>query len=143
MRTPWSRPPAAPPAPEPQPRPRVAQYEEPEPPRVLRQPERPMSWVDPNWISPVVRRFFPYALFPRLSPYFEHAEYVIFVEARPYADLVERFPDEEPMYEAGNIWGMCYSAACLKGEEGHHHLSMLVPISPERWRRAQAAGWDL
>ena len=91
----------------------------------------------------MVRDYFPPELFPRLSPYFEHTEYVIFVEARPYAELVRRFPDEAAVYQAGNIWGMCYSTACVNGEEGHHHLSMLLPISPERFRAAQAAGWDL
>jgi hypothetical protein len=38
---------------------------------------------------------------------------------------------------------MCFSTNCRKGEEGHHHLSMLRPISPERFAEAQAAGWDL
>jgi hypothetical protein len=102
-----------------------------------------MGWVDDDWISPAVREYFPHELFPRLSPYFEHTEHAIFVEARPYAELVRRFPDEAPLYEIGNIWGMCYSAACVKGEEGHHHLGMLLPISPERFRAAQAARWDL
>jgi hypothetical protein len=114
-----------------------------EPHRVLRPPERPMGYVDPLWISPVVRQFFPYSRSPRLSPYFEHKEYRIFVEARPYAEVLARFPDEERLYERGQLWCMCYSTGCVEGEEGHHHMSMLIPISPERFRAAQAAGWDL
>ena len=114
-----------------------------EPHRVLCQPERPMGYVDPLWISPVVRQFFPYSRTPRLSPYFEHKEYRIFVEARPYAEVLARFPDEERLYERGQLWCMCYSTGCVEGEEGHHHMSMLIPISPERFRAARAAGWDL
>lgn len=116
---------------------------EPEPRRVLDQPERPMGYVDPQWISPVIREYFPYNRWRRLSPYFEHTEYAIFVEARPYADLVERFPDEDRMYQAGNLWGMSYSTSCVRGEEGHHHMSVLRPITPERFEAARAAGWDL
>jgi hypothetical protein len=121
----------------------VVEATQPEPHPVLRQPERPMGYVDPLWISPVVRQFFPYSRWPRLSPYFEHTEYRIFVEARPYADVVERFADEVRPYERGQLWCMCYSTGCVKGEEGHHHMSVLRPISPERFRAAQAAGWDL
>lgn len=116
---------------------------EPEPGRVLGQPEQPMGYVDPQWISPVVREYFPYNRWRRLSPYFEHIEYRIFVEARPYAELIERFPDEDRMYEAGNLWCMSYSTSCVKGEEGHHHMSVLRPITPERFQAAQAAGWGL
>src|SRR5688500_13172468 len=93
----------------------LAGLAEPHQRRVLGQPERPMGYVDPQWISPVIREYFPYNRWRRLSPYFEHTEYRIFVEARPYADLIERFPDEERMYEAGNLWGMSFSTSCVRG----------------------------
>ncbi len=125
------------------PPPLVVQLEEPEPIRVLGRPERPMGYVDPDWISPVARQFLHPGLYPRLSPYFEHREYLIFVEARPWEEIVAVAPAERGFYERGSIWGMCYSTNCRKGEEGHHHLSMLRPISPERFAEAQAAGWDL
>lgn len=121
----------------------VAELEEPEPSRLLRRPERPMGYVDPIWISPVVRRYFPYHPYRQLSPYFEHKDYLIFVEARPYAEVVARCPEEERQYEAGLIWAMSYSRQCIKGEEGHHSLDRLMPISPEHFRDAQACGWDL
>lgn len=152
MRKPWSRktdtvpPPGAVRADESAsapPPPLVAQVEEAEPIRVLDRPERLMGYVEPDWISPVTRQFVHPGVYPRLSPYFEHREYLIFVEARPWKDIVSVAPAELRLYEAGNIWGMCYSANCRKGEEGHHHLSMLRPISPERFAEAQAAGWDL
>jgi hypothetical protein len=102
-----------------------------------------MGYVDPQWISPVIREYFPYNRWRRLSPYFEHTEYRIFVEARAYDALIRRFPDEDRMYEAGNLWGMSYSTSCVEGEEGHHHMSVLRPITPERFHAARAVGWDL
>jgi hypothetical protein len=101
------------------------------------------GYVKPASISPVVRVYFWDDRWPRLSPYFEHNEYRIFVEADPYKTLVERFPDEVPLYELGYLWCTCYSTACVNGEGGHHHMSMLTPITPERFRAAKAKGWNL
>ncbi len=101
-----------------------------------------MGYVDPEWISPVARQYLHPGMYPRLSPYFEHREYAIWVEARPSAEIIAAAPAERRLYDAGNIWGMCYSAACVKGEEGHHHLSQLRPISPEEFERVRAARWS-
>lgn len=141
MRSRWSRRPKSPPVSD-RPAPAVAQIDEAEPIRVLERPEEPMGYVDPEWISPVARQFLRPGLYPRLSPYFEHREYVIYVEARPCAEIIAVAPAEAELYERGNIWAMCYSRNCVKGEEGHHHLSQLRPISPEEFERARAAGWD-
>ncbi len=142
MRTPWSRHRQPPPVAEiPPAAPLVEQVEEPEPIRVLDRPERPMGYVDAEWISPVARQYLHPGLYPRLSPYFEHREYAIYVEARPCAEIIAVAPAEQASYEAGNIWGMCYSRSCVKGEEGHHHLSQLRPISAERFEAARAAAW--
>ena len=137
MRSPWSRRPKSPPVSD-SPAPVVTQIDEAEPIRVL---QEPMGYVDPEWISPVARQFLHPGLYPRLSPYFEHREYAIYVEARPCAEIIAVAPAEQASYEAGNIWGMCYSRSCVKGEEGHHHLSQLRPISPQRFEAARAAGW--
>jgi len=121
----------------------VVHIEEPEAIRVLDGPEQPMGYVEPEWISPVARQFLDPDLYPHLSPYFEHRECVIYVEARPCAEIIAEAAAEEGPYERGYIWGMCYSRDCVKGEEGHHHLSQLRPISPEDFERARAARWDL
>jgi len=119
----------------------VDQAEQPEPIRILDRPEQPMGYVDPEWISPVAEQYFDPWLYPNLAPYFEHIEYVIYVEARPCAEIIAVAPDEAALYDAGNIWGMCYSRSCVKGEEGHHHLSQLRPISAAQFERARASGW--
>lgn len=105
--------------------------------------EEPQGYVEPILISPFIRRAFPASTWPRLSPYFEHRIYMIFVEARPFPILVGRFPDEFEAYKAGQLFCMCYGPSCHEGEEGHHHVSALRPISPERFAAARAAGWDL
>lgn len=106
-------------------------------------PDSSMGYVDPASISPVVREYFWDDGWPRLSPYFERKDYHIFVEAAPYEALIESFPDEVPIYEEGYLWCTCYSTDCLDGESGHHHMSVLTPITPERFRVAQARGWHL
>jgi hypothetical protein len=140
MRKPWSRHSKSPPGPTPVDA-LVYQAEQPEPARVLDRPERPMGLVDPEWISPVTEQYLDPWLYPNLTPYFAHVEYVIYVEARPYAGIVAVAPAEEAFYQAGSIWGMCYSRNCVKGEEGHHHLSQLEPISAVEFERARASGW--
>jgi len=104
-------------------------------------PATSMGFVEPGSISPVVREYFCEDRWPRLSPYFEHKEYRIFVEAHPYVALIDRYPDEMPIYEQGYLWCTCYSTSCVNGERGHHHMSMLTPITTERFRAAQARAW--
>lgn len=140
MRKPWSHQPKSAPAPMTV-EALVNQIGQPEPARLLSRPERPMGLVDPEWISPVTEQYLDPWLYPNLTPYFAHVEYVIYVEARPYADVVAVAPAEEGFYQGGSIWGMCYSANCVKGEEGHHHLSQLEPISAAEFERARASGW--
>ena len=102
---------------------------------------RHMGYVSPGWISPVVREYFPYHRWPRLSPYFEHREYSVFVAAQPYEELATD-PTEAKLYERGLIWAKCYSTSCVLGEHGHHSLASLWPITPERFRAAEAVGWN-
>lgn len=101
------------------------------------------GYVGPEEISPFVRQWFPETHWPYLSPYFEHRLYRIFVEVRPYAELIRRYPDELNVYRIGQVYCTCYGSACVDGEAGHHHLSQLIPIWPERFAAARAAGWEL
>lgn len=102
-----------------------------------------LGYVAHDWVSPVAGAYYSFEDWPRLSPYFERTDYGIFVEVRPYEEVVARYPDEEDIYEQGFVWGMSFSPACVEGEGGHHHLDSLVPITPERFAAARAAGWDL
>jgi hypothetical protein len=93
-------------------------------------------------ISPVVRDWFPGEVWGPLSPYFERTDCQVFVEAQRYPDLVERFPDEAPLYEQGYVWTISYGPNCIAGERGHHHLSVLRAMSPQRFHAARTAGCD-
>lgn len=108
---------------------------------LLRLVDRPMGYVPDHCISPMVRAYFTWDEWPRLSPYFQRFDTGIYVEAQPYELLVARYPDEEPLYDRGALWCMCYGPNCIEGEEGHQDMRLLQPLSPERWQEAKAAGW--
>ena len=116
--------------------------------------EAEWSWLQPGHVGDIGDSVAEFTGWPIARMAREPAHFVVphpggllvFGEVTPL-DETERWiaadPEERSLFQRGYRWCRCYSVQCLSGDEGHVHLSSVIPVTRTQFDAANQRGWSL